>query len=70
MHMEKNSATIKLTFKIYLCHTHGDLHIFYIYQLNQIIIQNISFCIFAYLFIILLQNVNKQINNIHLPEAE
>ena len=25
--------------------------------------------IFAYLFIILLQNVNNQINNIHLPEG-
>ena len=42
---------------------------FFIYQLNQIIIQHISLSIFAYLFIILLQNVNNQINNIHLPEG-
>ena len=43
---------------------------FYIYQLNQIIIQHISLSIFACLFIILLQNVNNQINNIQLPEED
>ena len=42
----------------------------YIYQFNQIIIQHISLSIFAYLFIILLQNVNNQISNIHIPEAD
>ena len=68
MDMEKEPCNNQINiskyiiFKIYPCHTLGDLYVPYIYQF--------SLSIFIYLLIILLQNVYNQINNIYLPEAD
>ena len=60
---EKTLQQLNYHYKIQLCHTLGNLHVFYAYQF---LLNNFTFiCLYLYN-----TEVNNQFNNVYLPEAD